>query len=66
MATEAGGGITLDLSAASGRFQCEWLGPRTGERSAGGNVPGGGSRSLRAPDSEDWVLLVTARTRSGH
>jgi hypothetical protein len=62
---EAGGGVTVDLSTASGRFRSQWLNPRTGAKLIGGNVLGGGSRSFQAPDSGDWVLIVECEPQRG-
>lgn len=54
-----GGTIALDLSAAPGRFTAEWFNPRTGEYSAPLPVEGRSPFSVKTPDDNDWVLLVT-------
>jgi len=41
--------VTLDLSAAPGRFSCEWFDPSTGDVKPGGPVEGGDRRALKAP-----------------
>jgi hypothetical protein len=52
----AGGTVTVDLSGVSGALTAEWYNPRTGDVAPIGPVSGGGSRSFRAPDGQDWVL----------
>ncbi|MEL6676049.1 MAG: DUF5060 domain-containing protein [Bacteroidota bacterium] len=51
----------LDLREASGTFQATWINPRTGERTAGQQVEGGGWRALGSPPAaseRDWVILL--------
>lgn len=60
----AGGTATLDLSAATGRFEVKWYNPRKGGPLQSGSVrmvQGGGARSLGTAPSEatsDWAVLV--------
>jgi hypothetical protein len=62
-----GGGTTLDLGGATGRFTVSWLDPRRGGRPRKGavtEVRGGGVVELGAPPaepSEDWAVLVRRR-----
>ncbi|MCI0720488.1 MAG: DUF5060 domain-containing protein, partial [Acidobacteria bacterium] len=53
-----GGRVTLDLSAAQGRFGAKWLDPRTGTCQEQSPTSGGASRTFTAPDTNDWVLHV--------
>jgi hypothetical protein len=52
----AGKPVTIELSAASGSFDAEWIDPVTGQTTAGGAVEGGAQRSFTAPISGDAVL----------
>lgn len=51
--------IELDLSGASGRFSGRWLNPRDGEKPSVTAVEGGGRRTFRCPDVNDWVLYLS-------
>lgn len=51
-----GGEVTVDLAAAQGPLQAEWLHPVTGQITAGSPVPGGGRQTLKAPQAGDAVL----------
>ncbi len=53
-----GGEVTVDLSAATGTVTVEWFNPRTGEVDKGGSTPGAARRTLKAPDTRDWVLVL--------
>ena len=53
-----GGGITVDLSAATGELAVEWLEPEKGAITLGGTVAGGAKRELRAPFGADAVLYL--------
>jgi len=48
-----GGTVRLDEGVLA-----EWFDPRTGSRSP---VPGPPASEFRAPDSQDWVLLLSSR-----
>jgi hypothetical protein len=50
--------VAVDLSAAAGALQAEWVDPRSGASRSGDAVDGGAARSLRAPDARDWVLRL--------
>jgi hypothetical protein len=54
----AGGGVTVNLSGASGQLSTEWLNPSTGTTTAGGTTNGGAKRSFAAPFSGDAVLYI--------
>ena len=54
----AGGGITVNLSQASGTLDVEWYNPRTGVVTPAGTTTGGGSQSFTAPDTSDWTLHI--------
>jgi hypothetical protein len=53
-----GGTVRLDPSPLKHGLKAEWFDPRTGSRRP---VPGSSSSDLRAPDSQDWVLLLSPR-----
>jgi hypothetical protein len=55
-----GGEVSVDLSAAVGALHVEWVDPRSGKSRPGEATEGGAKRSIRAPDTKDWVLRVTA------
>ncbi len=56
-----GGEIQIDLSPVPSDFLVQWLNPRTGERIAGANVPGGAKSSFKAPFTGDVVLYLKSR-----
>jgi len=56
-----GGGVTVDLSAASGEMAVEWFNPQSGKWHKGAAVRGGASRKLTAPFQGDAVLYVRSR-----
>lgn len=58
----SGGNVVLNLSSASGSFNLEWLNPRSGAFQGQTTVAGGASRTLTAPDGNDWVLRLTQGT----
>jgi hypothetical protein len=58
---QQGGLLTIDLLEATGRIATTWFNPRTGEFSAGDTVLGGAFRSFRAPDDNDWALIISRR-----
>ncbi len=55
-----GGTIQVNLSAASGTLNVEWLNPATGAVTVGNPVQGGATRSLTPPFSGDAVLYIFA------
>jgi hypothetical protein len=54
----SGGSVTVNLSAASGEFDFEWLNPSTGLVLVGGVTTGGGNRSFQPPFNGDAVLYI--------
>jgi len=54
-----GGNVVVDLSAASGTLNVEWLNPQTGVIQSGGSVAGGNQRTLITPFSGDSVLYIS-------
>ncbi|MBI4100118.1 PQQ-binding-like beta-propeller repeat protein [Candidatus Microgenomates bacterium] len=57
---KTGGSVTVNLSGVSGTFDAKWYNPRTGVYGAAtSTVSGGVSRTLTAPDTNDWVLHLT-------
>ena len=56
-----GGGVTVDLSAATGEPAVEWMHPVEGTLTPGGTVTGGEKRTLRAPFGGDAVVHVRKR-----
>ena len=56
-----GGEVSVDLAAASGSLQVEWLDPRQGRATAGGRVSGAAQRRFHAPFEGDAVLHLRAR-----
>jgi hypothetical protein len=63
---EDGGEVTVDLSTGRGTsvllYDVEWYNPRTGEISSEGITFGGTTVSFDAPDTNDWVLHLAARS----
>jgi hypothetical protein len=55
----AGGELALDLASLAGNLVATWVNPRDGTWVAGGPVENG-AVTVRAPDGEDWVLLLAA------
>jgi len=56
-----GGATTVDLSAANDPLGARWLNPRTGGfANAAEMVNGGVRQEFRAPDENDWALLLTS------
>jgi hypothetical protein len=54
-----GGRADLDLGATRGEFNLAWYNPRAGGALLpAGKVPGGGTRTLTAPSTDDWLALV--------
>jgi len=50
--------MTVDLSAASGMFNVEWMHPASGNLTRADAIPGGGKRTLKAPFTGDCVLYL--------
>ena len=57
-------GKTAKVALPDGRFSCGWFNPRTGEGLSGIDQTTGGTRSFKAPDGGDWILLVRAVTEA--
>ncbi len=56
-----GGGLQLDLSAASGEFSLAWYNPRDGGAlQIGPRLTGGAPVKFDAPNNEDWLAVVRA------
>ena len=53
-----GGKAELDLPAAARTMQAQWFDPRTGKYRPAPVVQSGATVSLRAPDENDWTLLL--------
>jgi hypothetical protein len=53
-----GGAVTLDLAKLSGAFQARWFDPRGGSFGEPFGVAGGRAREFKAPDEQDWGLLL--------
>lgn len=51
-----GDSVTIDLTAAPGSFQVEWLDPREGRSRAGKGVAGAAKRTFQSPFDGDVVL----------
>ncbi len=58
---ESGGAITLDLLESIGTIRQSWFNPRTGEYASQETMKGGIYKTFTAPDSNDWVLLLSRR-----
>jgi hypothetical protein len=56
-----GSEVTVDLSAAGGELEVEWLHPVEGTITRNGMVGGGAKRVLKAPFSGDVVLYLRKR-----
>jgi hypothetical protein len=54
-----GGATTVDLTEATGTYTARWLNPRSGVYGDPFTVAGGGKRQIEAPDSKDWVVLLS-------
>jgi hypothetical protein len=50
--------VSVDLTAAPGKFDYEWYNPRTGQTAGAGQVEGGATRTFSLPGSGDFVLWV--------
>ena len=56
----AGGKVTLDLSAAKGKLEVEWMHPITGKITPGSPVDAGSPRALESPLAGDAVVYLRA------
>jgi hypothetical protein len=56
-----GGAVTLDLAKFTGALQARWFDPRGGSFGEPLGVDGDRAREIKAPDEEDWVLLLQCR-----
>lgn len=59
-----GGSIDLDLSVASATLEGLWFNPRDGTSITIGPVSGGNVVPFTAPDTMDWVLLLSTESPS--
>ena len=60
-----GGEVTVDLSAAPGKFVVEWIDAERGMGRSAEAAAGGGQRSFRAPFSGDAVLCLQLEQAKG-
>ena len=58
-----GGQVTVDLSAAKGPLTARWFNPRDGRSGEPFVVARGTAGEFLAPDSHDWALHLTVRTK---
>ncbi|MEI7423989.1 MAG: DUF6298 domain-containing protein [Prolixibacteraceae bacterium] len=56
-----GGEVNLDLSAMKGKITAKWYNPLTGEFGLEFQVAGKPETIFRAPDKNDWTLLVKSK-----
>lgn len=56
-----GGVVTLDLAKLTGALQASWFNPRRGSFGDPEGVDGGRAREFKAPDENDWGLLLRRR-----
>jgi len=57
----AGGEVTVDLSAAQGTLQVEWIHPVTGQITSAATIAGGGRQTLKAPAPGHAVVHLWRR-----
>ena len=50
-----GGEVTLKAGALPAGLRAEWFDPRTGQRTP---AEGAGPGTFRAPDEQDWMLVL--------
>jgi hypothetical protein len=55
-----GGEITLKKGAIGDNTNAQWFNPRNGERTPAALQTGADSITVRAPDEQDWVLVLQA------
>lgn len=53
-----GGAVTLHLNRLAGPLTARWFNPRQGKFTDAFAVQGGRTAELRAPDTDDWALLL--------
>jgi hypothetical protein len=53
--------VLLDLSRMGGSLQAQWYNPRGGSFGESFGVDGGQPREFKAPDEDDWGLLLQRR-----
>jgi hypothetical protein len=58
-----GGSVTLDLTNMKGKLTARWFNPREGESGDVFKVEGSAMREFKAPDGNDWVLLLKVQGR---
>jgi Putative collagen-binding domain of a collagenase len=56
-----GGRVLLDLSRMRGSLQAQWYNPRGGSFGESFGVDGGRTHEFKAPDENDWGLLLQRR-----
>jgi hypothetical protein len=56
-----GGEVTVDLSAAAGELEVEWMHPVGGSPTPGVETPGGAKRTFQAPFAGDAALHLRRR-----
>jgi len=56
-----GGEVSLDLSAMKGKIMAKWYNPLSGEFGLEFQVAGKPETVFRAPDKNDWTLLVKSK-----
>lgn len=61
-----GGEVLVDLTAASGRLNVEWLNPRSGETASASPTEGGESRRFQAPFQGDAVIYIGSDRKSSN
>jgi hypothetical protein len=57
-----GGGVQLDVSAASGELEVRWLDLASAAWRSPRNAPGGGKLELTPPGKGHWAVLVVCKT----
>ena len=58
-----GGKVTVDLAAAGGKLNVQWLDPKTGKTTQADAVAGGARREFKAPMQGDAVLYLAHAKR---
>jgi hypothetical protein len=53
-----GGTLCVDLTGTQGRFRTRWFNPRGGKWTEAPETVGGGRPEFKAPDANDWALLL--------
>lgn len=60
----SGGTTTVNLSTINGALYVEWYNPRDGTYHNKNTIQGGTSRKFKSPDTNDWVLHISANYSS--